>query len=96
VNRNFTAEAPDRVWTADITYIHTREGLLYLAFILDVYSRRVVGWSMATHLRMELVVDALEMALWRRKPALQGSFTTPTEERSTRPSPSARGLRMAG
>ena len=69
VNRNFTAEAPDRVWTADITYVHTREGFLYLAFILDVYSRRVVGWSMATHLRTELVVDALEMALWRRKPA---------------------------
>jgi putative transposase len=69
VNRNFTAEAPDRVWTADITYVHTREGFFYLAFILDVYSRRVVGWSMATHLRTELVVDALEMALWRRKPA---------------------------
>lgn len=68
VNRNFTAAAPDRVWTADITYVHTREGFLYLAFILDVYSRRVVGWSMASHLRTELVVDALEMALWRRSP----------------------------
>lgn len=68
VKRNFTAPAPDRVWTADITYVHTREGFLYLAFILDVYSRRVVGWSMANHLRTELVVDALEMALWRRKP----------------------------
>jgi putative transposase len=68
VKRNFTAVAPDRVWTADITYVHTQEGFLYLAFILDVYSRRVVGWSMATHLRTELVVDALEMALWRRKP----------------------------
>lgn len=68
VNRNFTAAAPDRVWTADITYVHTREGFLYLAFILDVYSRKVVGWSMASHLRTELVVDALEMALWRRSP----------------------------
>lgn len=68
VKRNFAAAAPDRVWTADITYVHTREGFLYLAFILDVYSRRVVGWAMATHLRTELVVDALEMALWRRKP----------------------------
>lgn len=68
LRRNFAAAAPDKVWTADITYVHTQEGFLYLAFILDVYSRRVVGWSMATHLRTELVVDALEMALWRRRP----------------------------
>jgi putative transposase len=68
VKRNFTANAPDRVWTADITYVHTREGFLYLAFILDVYSRKVVGWSnLATHLHTELVVNALEMALWRRR-----------------------------
>jgi putative transposase len=68
VKRNFAAAAPNKVWAADITYVHTQEGFLYLAFILDVYSRKVVGWSMATHLRTELVVDALEMALWRRKP----------------------------
>jgi putative transposase len=68
VGRNFSAAAPNKLWTADITYVHTQEGFLYLAFILDVYSRRVVGWSMAHHLRAELVVDALEMALWRRKP----------------------------
>jgi len=68
LRRNFAAAAPDKVWTADITYVHTQEGFLYLAFILDVYSRRVVGWSMATHLRTELVVEALEMALWRRRP----------------------------
>ena len=68
LKRNFAAAAPNRVWTADITYVGTQEGFLYLAFILDVYSRRVVGWSMATHLRAELVVDALEMALWRRNP----------------------------
>jgi putative transposase len=68
VKRNFAAAAPNKIWTADITYVHTQEGFLYLAFILDVYSRKVVGWSMATHLRTELVVDALEMALWRRKP----------------------------
>jgi transposase InsO family protein len=68
LERNFTAAAPNKIWTADITYIHTQEGFLYLAFILDVYSRRVVGWAMATHLRTELVVGALEMALWRRKP----------------------------
>lgn len=68
VKRDFAATAPNRLWTADITYIHTWDGFLYLAFILDVYSRHVVGWSMATHLRTELVVDALEMALWRRNP----------------------------
>ncbi len=68
VGRNFSVASLNRLWTADITYVHTQEGFLYLAFILDVYSRRVVGWSMATHLRTELVVDALEMALWKRKP----------------------------
>ncbi len=69
VKQDFHATAPDRLWTADITYLKTDEGFLYLAFVLDVYSRRIVGWSMATHLRTELVVDALEMAVWRRKPA---------------------------
>src|ERR687898_117735 len=70
VKRNFAAAAPNKIWTAEITYVHTWEGFLYLAFILDVYSRHIVGWSMASHLRTELVVDALEMALWRRKPAV--------------------------
>jgi putative transposase len=63
VKRTFAAAAANKIWTAEITYIHTQEGFLYLAFILDVYSRKVVGWSMANHLRTELVVDALEMAL---------------------------------
>ncbi len=69
VNRNFAATNTDRVWVADITYVATTEGFLHLAFILDVYSRRVVGWAMQSHLRTELVVDALQMAVWRRKPA---------------------------
>ena len=69
VRRNFATVAPDRLWLADITYVKTEEGFLYLSFVLDAYSRRLVGWSMATHLRTELVVDALQMALWRRKPA---------------------------
>ncbi len=68
VGRNFfAATAPDRLWVADITYVNTDEGFLYLSFILDACSRRVVGWSMASHLRSELVLDALRMALWRRK-----------------------------
>lgn len=68
VERDFTAAGPDRLWVADITYIATWAGFLYLAVVLDVWSRRVVGWSMATHLRTELVLSALEMALWRRRP----------------------------
>lgn len=69
VQRNFSAVAPNRLWVADITYIKTQEGFLYLSFVLDAYSRRLVGFSMTNHLRAELVVDALEMAIWRRKPA---------------------------
>jgi putative transposase len=68
VERNFTPEAPNRLWVADITYLGSWEGWMYLAFVLDAHSRRVVGWSMANHLRTELVVDALNMALWRREP----------------------------
>ncbi len=68
IRREFSAAAPDRLWMADITYVRTDEGFLYLAFILDACSRKLVGWSMASHLRTELVVDALEMAVWRRKP----------------------------
>jgi putative transposase len=69
LKRNFAATKADKVWVADITYVRTLEGFLYLAFILDVHSRRVVGWAMEGHLRTELVVDALRMAVWRRKPA---------------------------
>src|SRR4051812_45132329 len=69
VCRNFAAVAPNRLWVTDITYIKTEEGFLYLSFVLDAYSRRLVGWAMATHLRTELVLDALQMAIWRRKPA---------------------------
>jgi putative transposase len=68
LNRDFTAQRPDQVWTADITYIPTWSGWLYLAVVLDVFSRRVVGWAMAEHLRTELVIDALDMAIWNRRP----------------------------
>jgi putative transposase len=68
VNRNFTASGPDQLWVADITYIPTWAGFLYLAVVLDAWSRRVVGWAMATHLRTELVLDAFNMALWQRRP----------------------------
>src|ERR1700678_3405523 len=69
VDRNFTAAGPDQLWVADITYVPTSAGFLFVAIVLDVYSRRVVGWAMATHLRTELVLDALNMAIYRRKPA---------------------------
>ena len=68
VERDFTADAPDRLWIADITYIPTWAGFLFLAVVLDAFSRRVVGWSMANHLRTGLVLDALDMALWQRRP----------------------------
>jgi putative transposase len=69
VRRAFAVTEPDRLWVADITYLPTGRGFLYLAVILDACSRRAVGWAMADHLRAELVVDALEMALWNRRPA---------------------------
>jgi len=68
VERRFVATAPNQLWVADITAVPTAEDFLYLAVILDVFSRRVVGWSMADHLRAELVVGALEMAVWTRHP----------------------------
>lgn len=68
VHRNFTAEKPNQLWVADITYIPTWEGFLFLAVVLDVFSRRIVGWSMEPHLKTELVVAALTMALHQRRP----------------------------
>ena len=69
LRRDFVAAEPNRIWLADITYIPTQEGFLYLAFILDAHSRKIVGWSMDSHMKTELVVDALQMAVWRRKPS---------------------------
>ena len=68
VQRHFSATAPDALWVADITYIPTWAGFLYLAVVLDAFSRRVVGWAMQTHLRAELVLQALEMAYGQRRP----------------------------
>ncbi len=68
VARDFAAPTPDRLWLGDITYVATREGWLYLAILLDAHSRRVVGWAMADHLRTELALDALAMALRSRRP----------------------------
>ena len=68
VDRAFLGAAPNRLWVADITYLRTWEGWLYLVAVQDIFSRRIVGWSMADHMRTELVTDALQMALARRRP----------------------------
>jgi len=88
VERDFNPTEPNRLWAADITYIRTWEGWLYLASVMDLYSRRIVGWALADHLRAELVVDALEMAVARRCPdaglvhhsdqGSQGGFNRPS------------------
>ena len=70
LDREFSVDAPDTAWATDITYVHTWEGWMYLAVVVDLFSRRIVGWAMATHMRTELVLGALEMALGRRAPAL--------------------------
>ncbi len=68
VERQFRPAGPDVLWVADITYLRTWEGWLYLAAVRDTFSRSIVGWALADHMRAELVVDALEMAIWRRRP----------------------------
>jgi len=68
LNQNFVADRPDRVWLADITYIPTAEGWLYLAVLLDLFTRKVVGWAMRDHMRAELTIAALTMAIQRRRP----------------------------
>lgn len=68
LNQDFTTSAPDQTWVADITYIPTQEGWLYLATVMDVYTRMIVGWAMDKRMTRELVINALHMAYWRRKP----------------------------
>ena len=73
VNRQFSADRPDQLWVCDLTYIRTWVGFAYLALVIDVFSRRIVGWALATHMRTELPLEALEMAIWtRQQPRLDG------------------------
>jgi putative transposase len=67
VNRNFTAERPNQLWVADFTYVATWRGLVYTAFVIDVFSRMIVGWRVATSMSTDLVLDALEQALHLRE-----------------------------
>lgn len=66
VGRDFTATAPNRLWVADLTYVRTWSGFVYAAFVIDAYSRMIIGWQVSGSLRTDLALDALEMALWRR------------------------------
>jgi putative transposase len=68
VQRNFSADEPNRLWVGDLSYLRGWEGIVYFAFIIDVFSRRVVGWQLASHMRTDLVLDALRMALATREP----------------------------
>jgi putative transposase len=68
LDRQFDVEAPDKVWVTDITYIRTQEGFAYLAVVIDLFSRRVVGWSMKSRQTTDVVLQALHLAVWRRKP----------------------------
>jgi putative transposase len=68
LEQNFDVEAPNQVWVTDITYIRTHEGWLYLAVVLDLFSRQVIGWSMRSRIDSELAINALLMAVWRRNP----------------------------
>ncbi len=72
VRRDFSAARPDQLWVCDLTYIRTWVGFAYLALVIDVFSRRIVGWALATHLRTELPLEALEMAIWSRQGQVGG------------------------
>ena len=77
LQRQFAVNAPNKAWVTDITYIRTWEGWLYLAVVMDLFSRKVVGWAVAPHIRKELVLDALLMAVGRRRPASRLSDPEP-------------------
>ena len=71
VERDFTATAPNQLWVTDLTYVPTWQGVAYVCFITDVFSRNIVGWRVASHMRTEMVLDALEMARWQRGARLE-------------------------
>jgi putative transposase len=75
VDRDFTADAPNRLWVTDLTYVPTWDGMGYVCFIIDAFSRRIVGWRVAGHMRTSMVLDALEMARWSRGARLEGLVT---------------------
>ena len=72
VDRNWTVSGPDQLWVTDFTYVPTWAAMVYVAFVIDVYSRRIVGWRVSANMRTELVLDALEQAIWARAERLDG------------------------
>ena len=82
VNRQFTADRPDALWVGDFTYLRTWEGRMYFAFLIDVFSRMIVGWQLATHMRTDLVLDALRMALGTRQPGADVQLVQHTDQGS--------------
>ena len=82
VERDFTATAPDRLWVGDLSYLRTWEGRMYFAFLIDVFSRMIVGWQIATHMRCDLVLDALRMALGTRHPGADVQLVAHTDHGS--------------
>jgi putative transposase len=80
VKRDFTAIAPDRLWVGDLTYLRSWEGRMYLAFLIDVFSRMIVGWQLASHMRKDLVLDALRMALGTRQPGADFLLVVHTDQ----------------
>lgn len=82
VERNFSAERPNRLWVGDLTYLRSWEGVTYLAFVLDAFSRKVVGWQLASHMRTDLVLDALRMALAQREPGADFELVAHTDRGS--------------
>src|SRR5215475_5000119 len=87
VGRRFSPPAPDRLWVADFTYVATWSAMVYVAFVIDAYSRQILGWRAATTMRTALVLDALEQAIWTRqrsgRAAWPGWSTTTTQDRNT-------------
>jgi putative transposase len=82
VNRQFTADAPDRLWVGDFTYLRTWEGRMFFAFLIDVFSRMIVGWQLATHMRTDLVLDTIRMALGTRQPGADIGLVAHTDQGS--------------
>ena len=85
VQRDFTADRPDALWVGDLTYLRTWEGRMYFAFLIDVFSRMIVGWQIATHMRCDLVLDALRMALGTRQPGADVRLVQHTDQGSRLP-----------
>jgi putative transposase len=96
VGRRFSPPAPDQLWVADFTYVPTWSGMVYVAFVIDAYSRQILGWRAATTMRTSLVLDALEQAIWTRQRGGRGSLAGMVHHHdagspSTHPSPSPSG-----